>query len=261
MEFIKISSKDNSLIKKVVKLALDAKMRKDEQLALINGEHLVEEAIKYEVLHSLFINEESQEQYNKLIEISKLKVVYILPHEIMNKINFLENASNISALIKIKYLDLIEDVYNEDCVILENIQDPGNLGTIMRSCAASGVKNIVLSTNCVDIYNPKVLRSSQGIQLGLNMYANIDLISFVGKYNRNLLITSSYADKSLYDAELIEPVAFVFGNEGIGVSSELTDVVLNHIKIPIANSAESINVAMATTVCLFEMLRQRIYRE
>lgn len=258
MKFIKISSKDNLLIKKVVKLAKDTKLRNKEKLALISGKHLVEEAIRHGRLQALLIDISSKEQYEDLLQIVQLEVVYLLSEKLIDKINLLDSSNDIVGLINIEDLDLREGLYEEDCLILENIQDPGNLGTILRSCAAIGIKNIILSEDCVDIYNPKVLRSSQGIQFGLNIYRNIDLMYFVNKCNQQLVITTPHATKSIYDFNLTRPTAFIFGNEGMGVTRALNKIVNSRVKIPMAEGIESINVAMAVTVCLFEMYRQRI---
>lgn len=258
MKFIKISSKDNLLIKKIVKLATDAKLRNKEKLALIFGKHLVEEAIKYNRLQVLLMDISNKEQYEDLLQIVQLEEVYLLPSKLIDKINLLDSATDIVGLINVENLDVKEGLYEDDCLILENIQDPGNLGTILRSCASTGVKNIILSKDCVDVYNPKVLRSSQGIQFGLNIYRNIDLIDFVNKYNKQLIITTPYATKSIYDFNFTSHTAFIFGNESIGVTRALSHIVNSHVKIPMVEGVESINVAMAATVCLFEMYRQRI---
>ncbi len=258
MKFIKISSKDNLLIKKVVKLASDVKLRNKEKLALIFGKHLIEEAIKYNRLQVLLMDISSKEQYNDLLQIVQLEKVYLLPTKLINKINLLDSTTNIVGLINIENLDVNEGLYEEDCLILENIQDPGNLGTILRSCVSTGIKNIILSKDCVDIYNPKVLRGSQGIQLGLNVYRDVDLIDFVNKYNKQLIITTPYTIKSIYAFNFTNPTAFIFGNEGVGVTKALSQIVDSHAKIPMVEGVESINVAMAVTVCLFEMYRQRI---
>lgn len=178
----------------------------------------------------------------------------------MGKINILDSVVDCAGIIRTEYKgghNLLADSL-QDYLILENIQDPGNLGTIMRAAAASGLANLVLSPNSVDIYNPKVLRSSQGIQFGLNIITDTNINEFLAGYDGQILAMLPVGSSSLYAYDLTIPTAFVLGNEGNGLSTALKNSISNHVAIPMLGSAESLNLAMAATVAVFEMSRQKL---
>lgn len=275
MQFIKIESKENNLVKKVVKLLKSSTYRHDNWNAVIYGEHLVIEANKYLLLESVILNESAIDKYKKILNIIEINnkkqiiqrraKIYITDDEIFDKMNMLDGKVDLVGVIKFRHPEryvlnkLAMSGFDNDVILLENIQDPGNLGAILRIAAASGIKNICLSKTCVDVYNPKVLRSSQGLQFGLNIYTDVDLLEFVRHYPGQIIATLPLADKSIYNVDLNSyKTAFIFGNEGEGVSKELLKLVKTKVKIPMADEVESLNVAMAATVCAFEMVRQRL---
>ncbi len=255
-----ILSKDNALIKKVVKLAKDSKFRQDMQLAVIYGEHLVIEAICYGLIADLFILDSKIDKYLPFLTKLNAASIYMLNSELMAKINLLDTPTDIVATVKIKPEDDLGLVSNQDCLILERIQDPGNLGTILRAANASGIKNVVLSKFSVDVYNPKVLRASQGIQFGLNIFSNVDLDQFITDYKGQLLALTPHAKNDLYAQDLTKTTALVLGNEGEGLSKDLLNRIKDHITIPMMGNSESLNLAMAATISIFEMSRQRLKR-
>ena len=142
------------------------------------------------------------------------------------------------------------------CVLLEAIQDPGNLGTMLRTAAAAGVDAVYLSKGCAEAWSPKALRAGMGAQFALALYEHADLV-LIARELKFLVATSLEAQQSIYDLDLSGPVAFVFGNEGAGLSVELLDSATHQVKIPMPGKVESLNVAAAAAVCLFECVRQR----
>lgn len=260
MKYLEITSKDNALIKKVIKLAIDSSYRKMQKLAVISGRNLIVEAQKHELLKELLISRESMKKYAVIMEEHESANVYILDEMVINKINLVESRTDIIGIIKIKEPDLNNNIYRDDCIILENLSDPGNLGTILRLASATNIKNIIMSKNSVDVYSPKVLRSSAGIQFGLNILTNVILEDFISEYRGKLLATSPHTDNTLYRTDLNSAIGWVFGNEGSGISDKLLAKIENKVAIPMPGNSESLNVAMAATVCLFEMLRQREYQ-
>ncbi len=257
MPYKTIESRDNTLIKKIVKLSQSSSYRKELGLAVIYGAHLVDEAIKHNILENVIVVDSSIAKFNNILENEHL-TSYVVTQNIIEKINLLDSFVEIVGVIRLPQEQLIDYTIVKDYILLENIQDPGNLGTILRVAMACGINSICLSANCVDIYNPKVIRSSQGLQFGLNIYTNIDLYDFVTNYLGKVIATTPHTDKNLYDYNLKQSIAWVFGNEGAGVTSELLAKVNNLAKIPMIGQAESLNIAMAVTVCVFEMARQRI---
>lgn len=250
-----IESKENAQVKRVVRLARESKFRHQEQQAIIYGEHLVVEAMKCQLLSQVFILQYSYEKYGKLLHDSSVKIV-LVSTEIMSKLNLLDSEIDILAIVNFPKFKVFDN--NSDCIILENIQNPGNLGTVLRAASASGIKQVVLSSSSVDIYNPKVLRASQGIQFSIHTYIGVDVFELINNYKGQVLAMTPHAKNSLYDCDLSKPTALILGNEGSGLSLDLLNQISNHIKIPMIGNAESINLAMAATVAAFEMSRQRI---
>lgn len=252
-----ITSVANTKIKQIVKLANSRAYRYELGLAVIYGQHLVEEAIKHKLLDAVFINQANIGDYEFVLQNVDSDKVYLVNDDVQAKINVSESVTDIVGLIRIKSAIANDStIYERDCVILENIQDPGNLGTILRSCAACGIDNIIISKSCVDPYNVKVLRASQGVQFELNLIT-MDLVGFISEYKHKVIATVPNAKNSIYVQDLKKPCAWIFGNEGAGISSLLLDHVTHHLSIPMPGKTESLNVAMASTICLFEMLRQR----
>lgn len=142
------------------------------------------------------------------------------------------------------------------CVLLEAIQDPGNLGALLRTAAAAGVDAVYLSKGCAEVWSPKALRAGMGAQFVLAVHENADLSLMAGAF-KTLMATSLEAKQAIYDVNLRGPIAWVFGNEGAGLSSALREAATHQVKIPMPGQMESLNVAAAVAICLFECVRQR----
>lgn len=255
MDFI--TSLTNNKIKQIMKLVSSRANRYELGLAVIYGSHLVEEALRYELLDMVFINQKKIDSYKELVQKIDVNNVYLVNDAVLAKIDIADTATDVIGIIRIKFGVMHNLIYEDDCIILDNIQDPGNLGTILRSCTACGIKNVLLSRSCVDPYNLKVLRASQGIQFKLNVVSEVDIIKFIDNYKYEVIAAMPDAVNSIYKHDLSRPCAWLFGNEGIGISRALSAKASCHLAIPMKDASESLNVAMAATVCLFEMLRQR----
>jgi len=142
-------------------------------------------------------------------------------------------------------------------LLLEDIQDPGNLGSMLRSAAAAGCDAIFLSTGCADAWSPRVLRAAMGGHFVLDIHERQDLPAVARAFPGALLAASLQAGSSLYDCDLRGNVAFLVGNEGAGLSASLLDTATQSIAIPMPGRVESLNAAAATAICLFEAVRQR----
>ena len=143
------------------------------------------------------------------------------------------------------------------CVVLEDIQDPGNLGSILRSAAAAGCDAVFLSKGCADVWSPKVLRGGMGGHFALSVHERVDLLTVAAEFPGKLLAASLHAKTSLYDCKLGGKLAFAVGNEGTGLSPTLLAAVNQQVVIPMPGNMESLNVAAAASICLFEAVRQR----
>ena len=140
-------------------------------------------------------------------------------------------------------------------VLLENIQDPGNLGSILRSAAAAGADAVYLSPGCAEAWSPKALRAGMGAHFGLAIHEQQDLLEVAAQCT-SVVATRLGATQSLYATDLTGPVAFLFGNEGAGLSSALLAKASCQVTIPMPGPVESLNVAAAAAICLFERVRQ-----
>ena len=147
--------------------------------------------------------------------------------------------------------------HDADAVLLDGLQDPGNVGSILRSAAAAGFRQVLLSADCAQVWSPKVLRAAMGAHFQIDLHESADLADFLAAYRGQAVATSLAASRSLYEAELRAAVAWVFGSEGSGVRPSLLAATRQHLRIPMPGGSESLNVAAAAAICLFETVRRR----
>ncbi|WP_144641445.1 TrmH family RNA methyltransferase [Bordetella genomosp. 13] len=146
---------------------------------------------------------------------------------------------------------------DESCVLFDRIQDPGNVGTLLRTCAAAGVTRVLLATGTAAAWSPKVLRSGQGAHFALCIHEHQDLAGLLPRLAVPLVATALDGSQDLYDADLPERCAWVFGHEGQGVAGELLAAASLRVRIPHeAGAVESLNVGAAAAICLFEQRRR-----
>ena len=142
-------------------------------------------------------------------------------------------------------------------LLLENIQDPGNVGTLLRSAAAAGVGHVLLSPQCAFAWSPKVLRAAMGAHFSLNILEAADLCGFADWYKGTVIALMGREGTSIYDLDLRGPCAFVVGNEGAGISADVAECAKVRARIPTSARVESLNAGIAGSVALFECMRQR----
>lgn len=236
-----ITSVNNSKIKEIKKLK-NSKYSKEQKLFLIEGEHLVKEAFKLNLLK---------------LTISLDDVSYNVPNLIVNK-SVLESLSSINSTPNIigvcKYIDENKPLGNR-ILILDNIQDPGNLGTIIRSSVAFNFTSVVLSLDTVSKYNNKVIRSTQGMLFNTNVIS-CDIKSLIKKLkdeNYVIYATDVVGGIDVKDIKKPSKFAIVMGNEGSGVSSDIKDLADCNLYIKMNKDCESLNVAVASSILMYEM--------
>lgn len=225
-----IESINNEKIKKYAKLK-DKKYREEMGLFIIEGEHLVNEAKdKLQIVDEFILGENVTEN-------------------VMKKLTSLTNIPKYLAVAKKQE----EKEIKGNILILDNIQDPGNLGTIIRSCVAFGIDTIVASKETVDVYNSKVIRASEGAIFNLNyVIKDLDIFLRTIKDKYTIYTTNVGVGKSLKEINRKEPFAIIMGNEGNGVRKEISNYATDTIYIPISNKMESLNVGVATSIILYE---------
>ena len=236
-----ITSVNNSKIKEIKKLK-NPKYSKEQKLFLIEGEHLVKEAFKLNLLK---------------LTISLDDVSYNVPNLIVNK-SVLESISSINSTPNIigvcKYIEENKPL-GDRILILDNIQDPGNLGTIIRSSVAFNFTSVVLSLDTVSKYNNKVIRSTQGMLFNTNV-VSCDIKSLIKKLkDENYVIYATDVVDGINIKDIKKPSKFaiVMGNEGSGVSSDIKDLADCNLYIKMNKDCESLNVAVASSILMYEM--------
>lgn len=241
-----ITSIDNKKIKKYASLKL-SKNRKQEKLFLVEGEHLCEEANKKGILVDLIMEE------NTKITFSYQGEITYVTSNVLKKLSSLTNYSKVIGICKI-----IENknITGNHLLLLDDIGDPGNLGTIIRSSKAFNIDTIILSTNSVDIYNDKVLRSTEGMLFDMNILY-LDLVNIIPKLKKEGYLILGTDVSSGVDIRSIKTskYALIMGNEGHGVREEIKNLCDKNINIKMNNACESLNVAVATSILLYELSR------
>ena len=258
-----ITSKDNEQIKYLKKLK-DKKYRDQENAYIIEGIKLIKEAIQENIKIKLIIVCDDCTQENAIdselkYEIARYECIYVSEKIFLSLTNVV-NPQGILAVVE-KDTNTNKIDYNDDLfLVLDDIQDPGNMGTILRTADSINLKQIIVSKGTVDAYNPKVIRSTMGAIFRINIIESDNLTKTIKEMKKNkikIAVTSLQTDKSIYDVSY-EKTAIVIGNEANGVSDEVLELADEKIKIPMPGKTESLNASVATAVILYEATRQKI---
>lgn len=258
-----ITSKDNEQIKYLKKLK-DKKYRDQENAYIIEGIKLIKEAIQENIKIKLIIVCDDCTQENAIdselkYEIARYECIYVSEKIFLSLTNVV-NPQGILAVVE-KDTNTNKIDYNDDLfLVLDDIQDPGNMGTILRTADSINLKQIIVSKGTVDAYNPKVIRSTMGAIFRINIIESDNLTKTIKEMKKNkikIAATSLQTDKSIYDVSY-EKTAIVIGNEANGVSNEVLELADEKIKIPMTGKTESLNASVATAVILYEATRQKI---
>lgn len=236
------SSIGNQKIKNIKKL-YNKKYRNEFNEFLIEGEHLVQEAYKKGILKELILEEGTDFKLD-------IETTYVTDN-VLKHISELSTPSKVMGICK----KIEEKEIGNKIVMLDGIQDPGNLGTIIRSCVAFNVDTIVLSKDSVDLYNSKVIRATQGMIFNINVIErNLNnFIPYLKNNNYKIYGTKVNGGKSLKSIEKCEKFAIIMGNEGNGVKPNILDKCSDYIYIEMNESCESLNVGIATSIILYEL--------
>ena len=258
---IYIESKDNNLFKHIKKLK-ERRVRDKEGLYILEGLRLIEEAIRAKIeIEYIIISKDYEDKFEDfLIKSNTLNIkTNILANNLFTQIASTENPQGIIAIAKKKNNEkaLSGDFY----LICDKVQDPGNLGTIIRTAHAAGVNGIILTKGTVDIYNDKTIRSTMGSIFYIPIFyddENYSIIKSLKEDGFNLVATSLAESKNFFEEDLKGKTILAVGNEGNGISDELFELADKKVKIPMPGGAESLNVSIATSIILFEKVRQNL---
>lgn len=256
-----ITSKDNETIKYIKKLK-EKKYREQYNEFIIEGIKMIDEALKENAkIKSVIICDDCKTQgsipNDLMYEIAKLNCIYV-SEKVFNSITDVTNPQGIMAIIEKPQSDEKEiDYTSQTFLILDNIQDPGNMGTILRTADSLDIKQIIVSKGSTDIYNPKVVRSTMGAIFRVRVIESENLVKTIKemkKHKITIYATDLKTDKSIYDINYNKS-AIVIGNEANGVSENILNEATERIKIPMIGKTESLNAAVATSIILYQAYR------
>lgn len=258
MSLKSITSRDNPAYRDLLALATDRRERRHRALALLDGAHLLEAALAAGVVPLRLVLAASAEAQaaawlDRLPQVPAL----MLPEVLFAALSPVETPTGLLAVIP---QPRVGDDPGECVMLLENVQDPGNLGALLRVAAAAGVDSVHLSRGCAEAWSPKCLRGGQGAHFQIAIREGVDLPALAGAFPGPIHAASLAGTGSLYDLDLRGPVGFAFGNEGAGLSQALC-AAARPFRIPMPGKVESLNVATAAAVCLFERVRQSAVRQ
>lgn len=248
-----ITSRDNAIFREALGLAEASRQRRERGQTLVDGAHLVEEAMRAGVVPVRLLFSEAvagaDAWRDRLPDIPAMS----LSAALFARLSPVATPTGILAVIDIPRPS--GGTTAGGAMLLDDIQDPGNLGALLRTAAAAGIAEVYLSKGCTDAWSPKALRGSQGGHFRLSIHEGCDLVGIARARSGPVFAAALRCERELFALDLTGPVAFAFGNEGAGLSRELL-AVAQPFSIPMADRVESLNVAAAAAVCLFERLRQ-----
>jgi TrmH family RNA methyltransferase len=254
-----IQSRDNPFFKSLLKLSASSRARREARTTILDGVHLLQayadagHKVQAMIVKSSAIG---LPEIRQLLERCNASAVYELKDTLFDSVAQVVSPIGIMALVNTPPApDLPETI--DDAVLLEEIQDPGNLGSILRSAAAAGICDVFLSAKSIFAWSPKVLRAGMGAHFSLRLYEDVDLEALLKRRAGLCLATDAGSTNAISRIRLDGPVAWIFGNEGAGISESLLRAADMRVCIPMPGIAESLNVAAAAAVCLFEQARQR----
>ena len=261
-----VSSKDNSSIKYLRSLA-DPKHRKKEQAFLVEGVKMVEEALRDDADVMMVVAAPVLVQHHgkgvlKLAEIRGVDILWI-SERLMDAVSENKTPQPVMAVVRMR-LHSEEELLahgSKLIVVAHRLQDPGNLGTIIRTAEAVSASGVALTENTVDPYNAKAVRASMGSILRLPVVPVGDLPSFLKKCKTKGFQTAATVltgEKTHFDVDLTKPIVVILGQEGAGLSEDIMAGIDLRVRIPMAETIDSLNVASAAAVILYEALRQRL---
>ncbi|WP_153108696.1 TrmH family RNA methyltransferase [Propionivibrio limicola] len=255
-----IVSRDNPHFKLLKRLCNSGRERRKSGLIILDGMHLLESYAQHiGHLDEVIVSRTGLEhpEIRAFVEcVPQDTKVCVLLDGLYADLAQVETPSGIMAIAGCPKTLRDPDV-GADAVLLDGVQDPGNLGSIFRTAAAAGVGQVLLSSACAQAWSPKVLRAAMGAHFLLDIFESEDLPTFLAHYQGESIVTSLEAQATYFSLDLRRSIAWIFGNEGQGVRPEVSAHARRQVKIPMPGSTESLNVGAAVAICLFEAVRQR----
>ena len=256
----RIASRDNPHYKALKRLCESGRERRKSGRLLLDGMHLIEAYGRQVGMPEEILISDSgagrPEIAGYLASANCANTITVLADALFGELATVDTPSGIMAVVTRPQAANALD-YDADAVLLDGLQDAGNVGSILRSAAAAGFRQVLLSVDCAQAWSPKTLRAAMGAHFHLDLHEGCDLAGFLGAYRGQGVATALGASVSLYAANLEGAVAWVFGSEGLGVRPPVLAATRLQLHIPMPGATESLNVAAAAAICLFETLRRR----
>lgn len=256
----RIASRDNVAYKSLARLASSSRARREHRAALLDGPHLVE-ALRASggVAETLVASESgyAKEEVRRLFDGTPAATRVLLADRLFDALAQVATPTGILAVVRTPGPQPLPAALDA-CLLLEGIQDPGNLGSILRTAVAAGIRQVFVGGGSVFAWSPKVLRAGQGAHFFLSIHEDAPLVALAERFTGTVVATDPRAERRVFELDLASvPVAWIFGSEGAGLSAGLAAAANARVRIPMPGPAESLNVAAAVAVCLFEQVRQR----
>jgi TrmH family RNA methyltransferase len=258
----KITSNSNARIKELNKLNKNSSYRKEKGVFIVEGIRMFSEIPKDRLIAAYISEsfyEKSGQEYESLLDMEAEKLT-IVSDGVYKNISQTKSPQGIMGVVR-EYSYTIEDMKADMpfYLILESIQDPGNLGTILRAGEAAGVTGLIIGGKSCDIYNPKVIRSTMGAIFRLPFVYTDNLPQIIAdlKSNGVTIYGAHLKGTNIYKENLTAPGAFLIGNEGNGLSPEISETADKLVKIPMEGKVESLNAATSAALISYEVMRQR----
>lgn len=256
-----IVSRDNAHFRDLKKLCHSSRERRKAGRVVLDGMHLIESyADAFGQPEEVVVSETgaARVEIRRFLESGKpARNVTVLADGLFAELAAVETPSGVMAFVTLPRCAHGPN-QEADAVLLDGVQDPGNLGSILRTAAAAGFRQVLLSPDCAQAWSPKTLRAAMGAHFLLDIHESCDLSAFLAGYRGQALATVLKASEALHSIDLRNPVAWVFGSEGMGVRPEVAEFAKRRVRIPMPGNTESLNVAAAAAICLFETVRQRL---
>ncbi len=259
----RVTSRRNPRLREAVGLIASARDRRKAGKCVLEGEHLVSVyAERHGAPETLVVSDDALDrpEARALAEAYAARTL-VVPAKLLSELTVLP--AGVGMLAVVPALRPAITAPGDFCLLIDDVQDPGNVGSMLRSAAAAGVGQAFLSRHCAFAWSPKVLRAGQGAHFCLDIHEDVDLPAWAASYRASggeVVATVAVGGTSLYEARFGGRVALAIGNEGAGLAPALAAAASQRVTIPMPGGMESLNAAAAAAVCLFECVRQRSAR-
>lgn len=255
-----ISSRDNAQIKHLHALANSGRERRKAGETLLDGAHLLAAALDAGLTPKALVVSESGQRKPELVRLLQRAFgvpVLGLPDALFAHVSPVDTPSGLLTLIDTPQTEA-PPCFAGSVLLLESVQDAGNLGTILRTAAAAGISHALLTEGCAQAWSPRVLRAGMGAHFAMEIVERVEAGEMVSRFGGQVLATGlGHGARSIFELDLGSPVMWLFGAEGSGLSEEVQQLATVRVSIPMPGHVESLNVAAAAAICMFEQVRQQ----